>query len=35
MTESQIKVAARKIARQANRLRAKGLHVEADAMVRK
>jgi hypothetical protein len=33
MNESQIKVAARRIAKQANRLRANGLHAEADAMV--
>jgi hypothetical protein len=33
MNEAQIKTAARRIAKQANRLRAKGLHAEADAMV--
>jgi type III secretion system FlhB-like substrate exporter len=33
MTEAQIKTAARKIARKANRLRAKGDHAAADKLV--
>ena len=34
MNETQLKVAARKIARQATRLRKQGRHDEADAMVK-